>query len=1334
MSDFSTDERVNVLLKNFIGVPNTKKEREWYQESYKAGESNGLTSGHALSHDNIVLNENLWTSTIPEIFVGSPDLLTTYVPGTYTVTNVNINSDNTVLEIEKLKLQRVESGNDQSWYCLGDNSVNVLKDIIPFNYKETGTTRPYAYTLYNGSSTEMPYGANGGNWMIDHKTGVVYIPDASDISGGIHADGLYLTFYKYVGNKGAIVPGSISLPFKNELKLVASDRDHGDEFGRSVAISGNYAIVGAPYWDAAEWSEGAAYIFDVTTGNELHRLVANDAGADDRIGWSVAISGKYAIAGARNWDGTANNQGAAYIFDVTTGNELHRLVASDAGAEDTFGYSVAISGNYAIVGAPYLDGTANNQGAAYIFDVTTGNELHRLVASDAATNVYFGWSVAISDKYAIAGARDLDGTANNQGAAYIFDVTTGNELHRLVASDAGAEDKFGDSVAISGKYVIVGAPYWGASDTGAAYIFDVTTGQQLHRLVANDSEAYTNFGKSVAISGKYAIVGVPNKDNTLGAAYIFDITTGQQLQKLESAAAAKSFGYSVAISGKYVIVGAKSDIDNTLKGAAYIYNASTDNIVVENNITTNTGYPYYQSLGTEKIVNPPSTTKTVHGVNITAMNKRTRASYASAEACVDTWTSRSQNSNNWRSICWSPELSMFVAVAKQHNQRVLYSYDGINWTGAWSVNGDTHYEDWQCVCWSPELSKFVAVATWVQDNAYRVMTSPDGISWTARTNGVDNSAAWNSVCWSPELSIFVAVAYSGTNRVMTSPDGDNWTLRSAAEDNYWRSVCWSPELSIFVAVSDSGTNRVMTSPNGINWTVSTNGVDNIASWNSVCWSPELSIFAAVAISGYNRVMTSPDGIHWTTTMNGVGIIVGWRSVCWSPDLSIFVAVGYHDTNRVMTSPDGIHWTGRSAAEDNQWQSVCWSPELSIFAAVADSGTNRVMTSAIGMPNSKSVVKALPSQMMVDASGNVGIGTTDPQSLLHMFNDSGHAILKIQTVNNNNKKAGIEFWTDDATPEEGKTFPAAKILSSFTGTNYGSAYLVFQTSESPTVFRDRMIIKGSNVGIGTNEPGSYKLNVEGSIYATSGTITGSDDRLKHNEKPITNALDIIDKLEAKQYFKTTEMYDASHDFELDASGNPLDASGNPLEKGKDYRIENGLIAQDLLKIPELSFVVSGGDKEVEIPIYEKDASGIVLDESGNIAINKSKFTLTSNDEIAIYTDIYEEDLSGNRVYKDSVYKRDASGNYELDASGEKIVDLDNEGGYKLDKEGNVLDESGNKLMDKEGKVLDGSGDIKQVDVKIGIESRSYGVDYMSICVLQMRAIQELKARILALESQ
>jgi hypothetical protein len=265
------------------------------------------------------------------------------------------------------------------------------------------------------------------------------------------------------------------------------------------------------------------------------------------------------------------------------------------------------------------------------------------------------------------------------------------------------------------------------------------------------------------------------------------------------------------------------------------------------------------------------------------------------------------------------------------------------------------------------------------------MTSINGITWTTRTSAADNN--WISVVWAPELSIFVAVAFTGAgNRVMTSLNGISWTTRASAADNQWISVTWAPELSLFVAVAQSGAaNRVMTSPNGITWSSQVPAANN--NWRSVTWAPELSIFVAVAISGTgNRVMTSPDGITWTTRASAADI--SWHFVIWSPELSIFLAVADSGIgNRVSTSPDGISWTTRASAADNGWYSVTWAPELSIFAAVAYSGTgDRVMTSAIGMPNSKSVVKALPSQVTVDANGNVGIGTTVPLANLHVNGD------------------------------------------------------------------------------------------------------------------------------------------------------------------------------------------------------------------------------------------------------------------------------------------------------------------------------------------------------------
>jgi len=153
-------------------------------------------------------------------------------------------------------------------------------------------------------------------------------------------------------------------------------------------------------------------------------------------------------------------------------------------------------------------------------------------------------------------------------------------------------------------------------------------------------------------------------------------------------------------------------------------------------------------------------------------------------------------------------------------ERMLFGITkgGITWT----IRTSAADNSWFSVCWSPELSLFCAVADSGIGN--RVMTSPDGITWTIRTSAADNN--WLSVCWSPELSLFCAVAANGTgNRVMTSPDGITWTIRTSAADNSWLSVCWSPELSLFCAVAYSGTdNRVMTSPDGITWTIRTSEV------------------------------------------------------------------------------------------------------------------------------------------------------------------------------------------------------------------------------------------------------------------------------------------------------------------------------------------------------------------------------------------------------------------------------------------------------------------------------------------------------------------------------
>jgi hypothetical protein len=300
---------------------------------------------------------------------------------------------------------------------------------------------------------------------------------------------------------------------------------------------------------------------------------------------------------------------------------------------------------------------------------------------------------------------------------------------------------------------------------------------------------------------------------------------------------------------------------------------------------------------------------------------------------------------------------------------------------------------WDSITWSPELSLFVAVAT---SGTNRVATSPDGITWTGRT--IDANA-WYGITWSPELSLFVAVAISGTNRVATSPDGITWTSRTIDDANDWRSVTWSPELSLFVAVASSGTNRVATSNLGIPTPLNTPmahpgqlvvdtptgnvGIGTSTPGYDLDIAGDVNLSGSLRIGGVVQTFGGSD-VSYSTVENAVSTWTGrtidannWQGITWSPELSLFVAVADTGTNRVATSPDGITWTGRTI-DANGWYGITWSPELSLFAAVASGGTNRVATSNLGIPTPLNTPMALPGQLVVDTpTGNVGIGTTTP---------------------------------------------------------------------------------------------------------------------------------------------------------------------------------------------------------------------------------------------------------------------------------------------------------------------------------------------------------------------
>jgi hypothetical protein len=334
-----------------------------------------------------------------------------------------------------------------------------------------------------------------------------------------------------------------------------------DFFGSAVDISSSYAIVGAPGEKKIDESNpdydltGKAYIYNASTGALLHTLNNPTPGftLEEQFGGGVAITNTRAIVSSVGWD-TATYSGRAYIYNPATGALLYTLTNPNPfsiASADQFGTSVAISDSYAIVGAIGEDDTVgfpgSGSGKAYIYNASTGALLHTLNNPNAygtAFNDQFGTSVAISDSYAIVGTpQEDDAGGTGSGKVYIFNPATGALIRTLSNPNAFGtpqNDQFGTSVAISGSTVIVGASQEGdagGSNSGKAYMFDISTGSLLHTL--NNPNAYStsandSFGRSVAISDLYAVAGAYQEDDAGGSnsgkVYIFSEPVADQSQ------------------------------------------------------------------------------------------------------------------------------------------------------------------------------------------------------------------------------------------------------------------------------------------------------------------------------------------------------------------------------------------------------------------------------------------------------------------------------------------------------------------------------------------------------------------------------------------------------------------------------------------------------------------------------------------------------------------------------------------------------------------------------------------------------------------------------------
>ena len=273
-------------------------------------------------------------------------------------------------------------------------------------------------------------------------------------------------------------PVTVDPKFVGEARLTASDGAPNDYFGDSVSVSGDTVVVGA---DGRDSYAGSAYVFvrSGTVWSEQQQLVPADGAVSAGFTWSVSVSGDTVVVGAPS-DETAGGlyAGSAYVFvrSGTVWSQQRKLRAADGAWDDLFGWSVSVSGDTVVVGAPGDDAVGSFKGWAYVFERSgTGwSQQQKLRAPDGAVGDAFGDSVSVSGDTVVVGAP-FDDTAAGVGSAYVFVRwrTVWIPRQKLRVWD-GTTSAFGLSVSVSGDMVVGGAPFEetaGGPYAGSAYVF-----------------------------------------------------------------------------------------------------------------------------------------------------------------------------------------------------------------------------------------------------------------------------------------------------------------------------------------------------------------------------------------------------------------------------------------------------------------------------------------------------------------------------------------------------------------------------------------------------------------------------------------------------------------------------------------------------------------------------------------------------------------------------------------------------------------------------------------------------------------------------------------------
>ncbi|UCE38388.1 MAG: hypothetical protein JSW00_03945 [Thermoplasmata archaeon] len=369
-----------------------------------------------------------------------------------------------------------------------------------------------------------------------------------------------------------------------EAKLTASDGATMDQYGVTVALEGDTAVVGAWGDDDLGNESGAAYVYTRagTTWTEQAKLTASDGGPDMAFGHAVSLSGDTLLVGS-----PGDIFGATYVFERSGTTWIEQAKMDIGTGINSFGFSVALDGDTAVIGDPIDYVTTGPHGRVFVYlrSGTTWTQQAMLTASDGQAGDNFGIKVALSGDTILVAANDVDDLGSDAGAAYVYERSGGawTETQKLYAGDGDAGDHFGTGLSIDGDTAIIGAFFDDPMGTqsGSAYAFERSGGvwSEQQKLMASDGANNHYFGGRISLEGDRAVI-TSNGAPPGGAGYIFERSGGiwSEQQKLTASDGVPGdlLGFSASLSGDTVLLGAiRSDGLATDSGAAYVFTLTT---------------------------------------------------------------------------------------------------------------------------------------------------------------------------------------------------------------------------------------------------------------------------------------------------------------------------------------------------------------------------------------------------------------------------------------------------------------------------------------------------------------------------------------------------------------------------------------------------------------------------------------------------------------------------------------------------------------------------------------------------------------------------------------